>query len=86
MRRYININQNWRFQLPGREAENIHIPHTWNNLDGQDGGADYWRGIGIYNIDLPNPTEAVQLFRYYSIRIKKQSMIRFPMRRLSSSQ
>lgn len=34
----------------------IHLPHTWNNLDGQDGGNDYWRGIGIYEIKLPDPT------------------------------
>ncbi len=34
----------------------VSLPHTWNNLDGQDGGNDYWRGIGTYEIDLPNPT------------------------------
>lgn len=34
----------------------IKLPHTWNHLDGQDGGNDYWRGIGIYEIRLPNPT------------------------------
>lgn len=34
----------------------VALPHTWNNLDGQDGGNDYWRGIGIYEIKLPNPT------------------------------
>lgn len=34
----------------------IKLPHTWNHLDGQDGGNDYWRGIGIYEIKLPNPT------------------------------
>ena len=21
--------------------ESVALPHTWNNLDGQDGGADY---------------------------------------------
>lgn len=61
---------NAMFAKLGEAFIDVQIPHTWNNLDGQDGGADYWRGIGIYNIDLPNPTEAVQLFRYYSIRIK----------------
>ena len=35
----------------------VSLPHTWNNLDGQDGGADYWRGIGTYKIDLPDPTK-----------------------------
>ena len=34
----------------------VALPHTWNALDGQDGGNDYWRGIGTYTIDLPNPT------------------------------
>ncbi len=34
----------------------VALPHTWNNLDGQDGGNDYWRGVGIYEIDLPDPT------------------------------
>jgi len=35
----------------------VTLPHTWNNLDGQDGGNDYWRGIGIYMLNLPNPTK-----------------------------
>ncbi|MBC7451463.1 MAG: glycoside hydrolase family 2 protein [Cytophagales bacterium] len=26
----------------------VTIPHTWNNLDGQDGGNNYYRGIGWY--------------------------------------
>jgi len=26
----------------------ISVPHTWNNLDGQDGGSNYYRGIGWY--------------------------------------
>ncbi len=26
----------------------INLPHTWNNIDGQDGGNDYYRGIGWY--------------------------------------
>lgn len=26
----------------------ISLPHTWNNLDGQDGGNNYYRGIGWY--------------------------------------
>ena len=45
--------------LFAKEGENfapVALPHTWNALDGQDGGGDYWRGIGTYKIDLPNPT------------------------------
>jgi beta-galactosidase len=29
---------------------NLNLPHTWNNLDGQDGGNDYYRGIGWYRL------------------------------------
>jgi beta-galactosidase len=28
----------------------INLPHTWNNLDGQDGGKNYYRGIGWYRV------------------------------------
>lgn len=45
-----------RFAKFGEPLVNIALPHTWNNLDGQDGGNDYWRGIGTYEIELPNPT------------------------------
>lgn len=45
-----------RFARQGESATSVSLPHTWNALDGQDGGNDYWRGIGIYEIDLPDPT------------------------------
>jgi len=44
------------FSLPGQTAREVSIPHTWNALDGQDGGADYFRGVGTYKICLPDPT------------------------------
>ena len=44
------------FAKEGEAFAQVALPHTWNALDGQDGGADYWRGIGTYMIDLPNPT------------------------------
>jgi len=44
------------FAKQGEAAQIVALPHTWNALDGQDGGNDYWRGIGTYTIDLPNPT------------------------------
>lgn len=44
-----------RFALQGESFVPISLPHTWNNLDGQDGGNDYHRGIGTYLIDLPDP-------------------------------
>jgi beta-galactosidase len=30
----------------------VTVPHTWNNQDGQDGGANYYRGIGWYRRNL----------------------------------
>ena len=45
-----------QFAKHGEAFAPVALPHTWNALDGQDGGADYWRGIGTYIIDLPNPT------------------------------
>ena len=45
------------FAKHGEAFQTVALPHTWNALDGQDGGADYWRGIGTYEITLPNPTK-----------------------------
>jgi len=50
------------FAKQGEALSTVALPHTWNALDGQDGGADYWRGIGIYQIDLPNPTEGMKQY------------------------
>ncbi len=46
-----------RFAKQYEPLTEVTLPHTWNALDGQDGGNDYWRGIGTYEIDLPNPTK-----------------------------
>ena len=45
-----------RFAKQHEALAPVALPHTWNAFDGQDGGNDYWRGIGTYEIDLPNPT------------------------------
>jgi beta-galactosidase len=47
MRKFENLNANWSFTLQG-ETTQVNVPHTWNALDGQDGGNDYYRGIGVY--------------------------------------
>ena len=44
------------FGKQGEAMAAVALPHTWNAFDGQDGGNDYWRGVGVYEIDLPNPT------------------------------
>jgi beta-galactosidase len=55
----MSIGNDWRFarmDIPGAETREcpdstwdlVSLPHTWNALDGQDGGNDYYRGIGWY--------------------------------------
>ena len=51
-----------KFAKWGEAFANVALPHTWNNLDGQDGGNDYWRGIGTYEIELPNPTPGMKQY------------------------
>ena len=59
----VNLNEGWHFirsdvadaQTPGfndTNWESINLPHTWNNLDGQDGGGNYYRGPGWYRKHL----------------------------------
>ena len=56
MRKTVNINDNWHFSkeyssIPAvipKSFEEVTIPHTWNNIDGTDGGNDYYRGKCIY--------------------------------------
>ncbi len=40
------------FAKQGEEFSAVSMPHTWNNLDGQDGGSDYWRGHATYKFEL----------------------------------
>ncbi len=54
--RNITLLENARFGKQGEPLVPVALPHTWNALDGQDGGNDYWRGIGVYELELPNPT------------------------------
>lgn len=62
MRHKINLNENWFFaktdKMPThilREWEAITLPHTWNAIDGQDGGNDYYRGTCMYARILEKP-------------------------------
>ena len=41
MRNSICLNRNWTFYGPKGAPETINLPHTWNAVDGQDGGNDY---------------------------------------------
>lgn len=54
MRKIFPVNDNWVFC-----KENIHevvaLPHTWNAVDGQDGGNDYYRGTCTYTKTFDKP-------------------------------
>lgn len=66
MRKIIDLNCKWAFskesgQIPEEFPDNwdlVNLPHCWNNIDGQDGGNDYYRGTCLYakelrTVDLP---------------------------------
>lgn len=38
--------------LQAVNGEEVTLPHTWNAIDGQDGGNDYYRGTGWYIREL----------------------------------
>ena len=42
MRNSISLNPNWKFSIKDQPAIDVNIPHTWNAIDGQDGGNDYY--------------------------------------------
>ncbi|MBE6925216.1 MAG: glycoside hydrolase family 2 protein [Ruminococcaceae bacterium] len=48
MRKTTLLNQDWTFLYHDGTCTPVNIPHTWNNIDGQDGGNDYYRGTCRY--------------------------------------
>ena len=58
MRKTTIINDNWLFRYHDGTETKLDLPHTWNNLDGQDGGGDYWRGTCVYEKDFSKPVFA----------------------------
>ncbi len=66
MRNVVNFNAKWAFTkqadaVPETLPMNwnwVNLPHSWNAIDGQDGGNDYYRGTCYYaksldKLDLP---------------------------------
>ncbi|MBR4026373.1 MAG: glycoside hydrolase family 2 protein [Lachnospiraceae bacterium] len=66
MRQIFNLNTKWAFTkdadaVPATMPEKwywVNLPHTWNDIDGQDGNNDLYRGTAYYaktvdKIDLP---------------------------------
>ena len=55
MRNVVSFNENWLFYkgvadvaAERGEGEALSLPHSWNAVDGQDGGNDYFRGSCLY--------------------------------------
>ncbi len=55
MRRSLVLDQAWRFSQPGQPDAVVTLPHTWNNIDGQDGGNDYKRCACTYRTTFDAP-------------------------------
>ncbi len=48
----ISLSEGWTLELQGKKFD-IDLPHTWNNLDGQDGSNGYSRTRGVYAKVIP---------------------------------
>ncbi|KAA2261541.1 glycoside hydrolase family 2 protein [Solihabitans fulvus] len=71
-RQHVDLDGGWRFvraDAAGAESPTfddsawaaVTVPHTWNAKDGEDGGNNYYRGIGWYRRHYtPPPTVAGQ--------------------------
>ena len=72
MRTVLNFNSNWSFLKDSKDVpaqlnadwEVVTLPHTWNAVDGMDGGNDYFRGTCCYAKTLTK-AELPQADRYY---------------------
>lgn len=72
MREVINFNTKWAFTKEASEVPKempqkwywVTLPHCWNEIDGQDGGNDYYRGTCYYAKEL-DKRELPEADRYY---------------------
>ena len=72
MRTIYNLNRKWAFakgvtQAPAEVPQLwnlVNLPHTWNAIDGQDGGGDYYRGTCCY-VRTVKKTDLPKADRYY---------------------
>lgn len=71
MRKEYDLCGSWRFykdcivsDIEKKKFETVSIPHTWNAVDGQDGGNDYFRGSCCYvkTFQKPHLNSGSQLY------------------------
>ncbi len=72
MRTILNLNGKWAFSKEASAVPEkvdprwnfVNLPHSWNAIDGQDGGNDYFRGTAYYAKNL-SKHELPAADRYY---------------------
>ena len=55
MRKIQKLMNDWTFIYHDGSRTVLDLPHTWNAVDGQDGGNDYWRGTCSYEKTFAKP-------------------------------
>ena len=73
MRHVINLNHRWKFiredaGLPSAypaQWQDVDLPHTWNAVDGHDGGGSYYRGRCWYAKTFQTPKQPLPGGRVY---------------------
>ena len=69
MRNIVSLNKDWLFvkdstDIASRQGESVNLPHSWNAVDGMDGGNDYFRGHCVYHKTL-NKADLPEADLYY---------------------
>ena len=72
MRKIFNFNSKWAFTKQADEVPAalpndwvwVNLPHSWNAIDGQDGGNDFYRGTCYYAKSFSKP-DLPEADRYY---------------------
>ena len=72
MRNIVSLNPKWAFTKQAEAVpaaidpvwDVVDLPHSWNAVDGQDGGNDYYRGTAYY-AKAVNKAELPAADRYY---------------------
>jgi beta-galactosidase len=78
------ISDNWKFiredvrngqslSLDDSKWQRVDLPHSWNGMDGQDGGNNYYRGPGWYRKKLALSHE--ELSKSLFLRFEAASMV-----------
>ena len=55
MRKTERLMEDWMFTNQSGKRRPVDLPHTWNAVDGQDGGNDYYRGTCVYEKTVKKP-------------------------------